>query len=226
MWHDNETTVDYLNFGVVADACAKLLQQARGEPISVGVSGGWGAGKTSLVKMVAARLEALNRPEENTYVVVTFNPWLYQDFDSARNALLQLVGDEVLARARDNQELYDKAKGLLKRINVLRLVQLGGEAAATYFTGVPVGMVGRAMKRFGLIGDGGASGEDGKEETNIGLVKPAEPLSLPGEIQAFRHALEALLDELKITLVVFVDDLDRCLPKTAISTLESIRLLL
>jgi hypothetical protein len=34
------------------------------------------------------------------------------------------------------------------------------------------------------------------------------------------------LEELKVTLVVFVDDLDRCLPKTAISTLESIRLLL
>lgn len=226
MWHDNETTVDYLNFGVVADACAKLLQQARGEPISVGVSGGWGAGKTSLVKMVAARLEALNQPDENTYVVVTFNPWLYQDFDSARNALLQLVGDEVLARARANQELYDKAKALLKRINVLRLVQLGGEAAATYFTGVPVGMVGRAMKRFGLIGEGSEAVEAGKKEADIGLIKPAEPMSLPGEIQAFRQALEALLDELKITLVVFVDDLDRCLPKTAISTLESIRLLL
>ncbi len=26
MWHDNETTTDYLNFGVVANACAKLLQ--------------------------------------------------------------------------------------------------------------------------------------------------------------------------------------------------------
>ena len=40
MWSDNDTTVDYLNFGVVADACAKLLQQAKGTPISVGVSGG------------------------------------------------------------------------------------------------------------------------------------------------------------------------------------------
>lgn len=29
MWHDNETTTDYLNFGVVADACAKHLQQAK-----------------------------------------------------------------------------------------------------------------------------------------------------------------------------------------------------
>ncbi|MCM7672623.1 P-loop NTPase fold protein [Enterobacter asburiae] len=38
--------------------------------------------------------------------------------------------------------------------------------------------------------------------------------------------MEELLVELNITLVVFVDDLDRCLPKTAISTLEAIRLLL
>lgn len=76
MWSDNETTIDYLNFGIVADACAKLLQQAEGVPISVGISGGWGAGKTSLVRMVEARLKASAKPDENTYVVVTFNPWL------------------------------------------------------------------------------------------------------------------------------------------------------
>ena len=87
MWSDNETTVDYLNFGVVADACAKLLQQARGTPISVGVSGGWGVGKTSLVRMIEGRLSGAATPGENTYVVVTFNPWLYQDFEGARSAL-------------------------------------------------------------------------------------------------------------------------------------------
>ncbi len=77
MWSDNETTVDYLNFGVVADACAKLLQQAKGMPISVGVSGGWGVGKTSLVRMIEGRLNLANAPDTNTYVIVTFNPWLY-----------------------------------------------------------------------------------------------------------------------------------------------------
>lgn len=71
MWHDNETTIDYLNFGVVADACAKLLQQANGLPLSVGVSGGWGVGKSSLVRMVAERLNAGARPEDNIYVMVT-----------------------------------------------------------------------------------------------------------------------------------------------------------
>ncbi len=136
MWHDNETTTDYLNFGVVADACAKLLQQANGQPISIGVSGGWGVGKSSLVRMVALRLNVDADPDKNTYVVVTFNPWLYQDFEGARSALLQMVGDEVLRRASSDDGLLKKAKRLLQRINLLRIVQLGGEAAATIATGI------------------------------------------------------------------------------------------
>jgi predicted KAP-like P-loop ATPase len=233
MWHDNETTVDYLNFGVVADACAKLLQQADGHPISIGISGGWGVGKSSLVRMIAKRLVDADKPGENTYVVVTFNPWLYQDFEGARSALLQMVGDEVLRRASSDEKLLKKARRLLQRINLLKIVQLGGEAAVTLATGVPVGLIGRA-----IVGMGSLFGSDGDDEKDsdvdkpdvskatAGLIKPAEPISLPTEIQAFRDALEELLEELKITLVVFVDDLDRCLPRTAISTLESIRLLL
>lgn len=240
MWSDNETTVDYLNFGVVADACAKLLQQANGTPISVGVSGGWGVGKTSLVRMIEGRLKQADAPGTNTYVIVTFNPWLYQDFEGARGALLQLVGDEVLRLAATNEALLKKAKRLLKRINFLRLAQMGGEAAVTLYTGVPVGSIGSAvMKAAGFVGVGGdddakessaGEGEKNKKDADKAmpndLLKPAEPVSLPNEIQAFRNALEELLEELKVTLVVFVDDLDRCLPKTAISTLESIRLLL
>lgn len=238
MWSDNETTVDYLNFGVVADACAKLVQRAQGTPLSIGISGGWGVGKTSLVRMIEHRLKDAQAPGENTYVVVTFNPWLYQDFEGARSALLQLVGDEVLRLAASDEKLLKKAKRLLKRINLLRLAQLGGEAAVTLYTGVPVGSIGTAiMKVGGFLGiggkdDAGESDDDGGEAKDKhngkdeGLLKSAEPVSLPSEIQAFRDALEQLLAELKVTLVVFVDDLDRCLPKTAISTLESIRLLL
>ena len=236
MWSDNETTVDYLNFGIVADACAKLLQQANGTPISVGISGGWGAGKTSLVRMIEARLSQVNVPKENTYVVVTFNPWLYQDFEGARSALLQLVGDKVLELAASSEPLLKKAKRLLGRINLLRLAQLGGDVAVTLHTGIPVGAVGRAVLKAGeFLGFGRSDAKQGDSEESNGkevigefgnLLKPAEPISLPNEIQAFRDALEELLDELKVTLVVFVDDLDRCLPKTAISTLESIRLLL
>ncbi|WP_404273745.1 P-loop NTPase fold protein [Yersinia intermedia] len=237
MWHDNETTVDYLNFGVVADACASMLKQANGEPISIGVSGGWGAGKSSLVKMIASRLQDNERLEasnqaEHSFVVLTFNPWLYQDFESARSALLQIVGDEIVRLSRENKTLSAKATELWRRINLLRVAQLSGEAALTLTTGIPVGSLGKTVcKLAGWFmsedkSSDGASDTESLELSAGGLLKPSEPFSMPAHIQAFRDTLESILDELKITLVIFVDDLDRCLPQTAISTLESIRLLL
>ncbi len=239
MWHDNETAIDYLNFGVVADACASMLTQAKGEPISIGVSGGWGTGKSSLVKMIATRLtfpsEAAfdeSNKTENTFVVLTFNPWLYQDFESARSALLQIVGDEIFRLAKEKENIADKVTELWRRINLLRIAQLSGEAALTLTTGIPIGALGKTFNSIASF----FSSEDKSDETAVdsesiasatnGLLKPKEPFSMPAHIQAFRDTLESLLAELEITLVIFVDDLDRCLPQTAISTLESIRLLL
>jgi len=59
-----------------------------------------------------------------------------------------------------------------------------------------------------------------------GLLKEKKEDSLPKEIEALRAAFVELLEALDVTLVVFVDDLDRCLPDTAIATLEAMRLLL
>lgn len=59
-----------------------------------------------------------------------------------------------------------------------------------------------------------------------GLLKEKSEQSLPQEIQALRQAFEEALESLNVTLVVLVDDLDRCLPDTAIDTLEAMRLLL
>ncbi|EEW6054335.1 TPA: NTPase KAP [Escherichia coli] len=241
MWHDNETTVDYLNFGVVADACASLLKQANGEPISIGVSGGWGAGKSSLVKMIASRLENSSveeslakekNQEKRSFVVLTFNPWLYQDFESAKSALLQIVGDEIVRLTDENKTITDKVSELWRRINLLRVAQLSGEAALTLTTGIPIGSLGKTVCKLAgwFTSDDKARNESSDTDTlelsSNGLLKSSEPFSMPAHIQAFRDTLESILEELKITLVIFVDDLDRCLPQTAISTLESIRLLL
>lgn len=244
MWHDNETTVDYVNFRLVAKACAELIRDTGGEPISIGVSGGWGIGKSSLVRMIACELASESAVRERAkgaikqsddqsqnYIVVTFNPWLYQGFEDSRTALLQTVGDAVLKEAEKNKGAMDKAVALVKRINFLRLAQLGGEVAASIITGVPVGLLGKAIQsgsealRSGSVDDGIKAANELPGATK-GLLEQAKPVSLPQEIQSFRQALEELLAELDITLVVFVDDLDRCLPATAISTLESIRLLL
>jgi hypothetical protein len=57
-------------------------------------------------------------------------------------------------------------------------------------------------------------------------MNPVESKNVPREIEAFREAFDKLLKEADIDqLIVLIDDLDRCLPDTAIETLEAIRLL-
>jgi predicted KAP-like P-loop ATPase len=58
------------------------------------------------------------------------------------------------------------------------------------------------------------------------LLKAPKDESPPQAIHAVRESFEGALDALGITLVVLIDDLDRCLPETTISTLEAIRLFL
>ena len=57
------------------------------------------------------------------------------------------------------------------------------------------------------------------------MLKPGETKNVPEEVEAFRKAFDQLLKDAGIKqLIVLIDDLDRCLPDTAIETLEAIRL--
>jgi predicted KAP-like P-loop ATPase len=49
MWPDNETDQDFLNFDGVSQTVAEIVVQARGRPVSIGVSGAWGVGKHSQI---------------------------------------------------------------------------------------------------------------------------------------------------------------------------------
>jgi hypothetical protein len=61
-----------------------------------------------------------------------------------------------------------------------------------------------------------------------GLLRPSSEIAstnVPDEINAFRKAFDELLEKAGVEqLVVLIDDLDRCLPDTAIETLEAVRL--
>jgi hypothetical protein len=66
-------------------------------------------------------------------------------------------------------------------------------------------------------------------EEASGFLKASDPSedTVPEQIHAFRKEFAELLDAAELDqLIVLVDDLDRCLPETAISTLEAIRLFL
>lgn len=238
MWTDNETAQDFLNFGGIAKTVAEIVEQAQSRPISIGVSGAWGVGKSSMIKLIRTELSARHdeASKPSKFIFVEFNAWLYQGYDDARAALIEVVASTLAKEAEERKTEIDKAKDLLERVNWFRAIKLTAGSAASLALGLPpAGLLGE-LWGFGkslVAGDvdkesidavKSAAGEAEKAAT--GLIKPKKTTSPPNEIEALRTSFEELLKEMGVTLVVLIDDLDRCLPETTISTLEAIRLLL
>jgi len=200
MWSDQETAVDLVNYAGIARTIVGLICNARLSPLTIGIHGDWGSGKSSVLEMVRTELAGDKR-----YRTLVFNGWLFQGFEDAKIAMMESVVAEVRAAQPLDEILKDKAAKLLKRVDWLKVSKLTLSAAWTLTTGIP-----------GMIP--GAEGN---------LLKPSTEPTIPEEIHAFRKEFRDLLETAKIDkLVVFIDDLDRCLPQTAIETLEALRLLL
>lgn len=235
MWPDNETERDFLNFTGVADTVAEIVVQARGRPISIGVSGAWGVGKSSMIKLIRRALEKREEGRRSEFVFVEFNAWLYQGYDDARAALMEVIATTLKKEAEERKSGLDKVQELLKRVDWLRAAKFVGSAAALGFGLAPVGLVGEVFELGKKVLEGKAGQDDMAQlerktadlgSTAAGLLKAKLDSSPPKEIQAIRDFFEAALSEMGVKLVVLIDDLDRCLPPTTISTLEAIRLFL
>ncbi|MES1937286.1 KAP P-loop domain-containing protein [Salinisphaera hydrothermalis C27AD] len=190
-----------------------------------------------MIKLTQTSLANRERCEDGKdFVFVEFNAWLYQGYDDARAALMDVIADKLEDEAERRQTAIDKSKDLLRRVQWLRAAKLfAGSAAALAFGLPPAGLVSRAWslgeKAFGgeidqeLWEEGQKAAGEIRQQTQ-GLLADKPASSPPKEIQALRDAFEKTLEELGVTLVVLIDDLDRCLPETTISTLEAIRLFL
>ncbi|MEO0818125.1 MAG: P-loop NTPase fold protein, partial [Pseudomonadota bacterium] len=56
MWSDNETEDDFLNFEDTVESVLDILLRQDLHPLSLGLFGGWGSGKSSLLQMVMGEL--------------------------------------------------------------------------------------------------------------------------------------------------------------------------
>lgn len=242
MWNDIETTTDYLHFSVVSKTVADLIIESGDSPISIGVSGSWGTGKSSMVKMIGKDLN--DQSGDNKYIFLEFNAWLYQGYEDAKSALLQSVTmkltEEIKKQGIDEtDELGKKFKKFLKRINWFQVSKLTLPLLAGFIPGAaPVGIIANFANAIKSSWNNRNDKSENSEKINAAiegltpelenLLNDNEEVAEPStkQIEEIRKEFEEILEQLKVKLVVLVDDLDRCLPETAISTLEAMRLLL
>jgi predicted KAP-like P-loop ATPase len=233
MWADNETDIDFLNFRAIADTAAEIIFRANGKPLSMGVSGGWGVGKSSMVKLIR---ESLHARFGDKFVFVDFNAWLYQGYDDAKAALMEVIGEKLVEYSKEKKTFYQDAIEFVQRVDFFRAAGITGRVAAAIKTaGISEVAFRSAMNAVKSedalteIADAGNAIDTAQQKTaevTKGFFKPKKVETPPKEIHDLREHFGRLLEKMEVTLVVFVDDLDRCLPDTTISTLEAMRLFL
>lgn len=198
MWSDREAEHDFLGYSSYVAMLAEVCTLKDLAPLTVGIFGSWGSGKTSLMKMLKAHLDAA---AATTRVrTLWFNAWRYQGREEGQSALL----NALLNKLGEDKSVKEKAKDLfskvLKSVGVMKLAKMMSKSALT--------LTRPSVDEF------------------VDCFKD-EAEKLAETMDSFNKDFEALLKAIEVErVVVFIDDLDRCSSEQVIATFETIKLFL
>lgn len=239
MWADNETSEDLLGFKVHADLLVDVIKDYTVLPVTIGVFGDWGSGKSSILQIVK---DEFDKEDDKDSLCIYFNGWTFEGYDDAKAALLNSILKELEDNKKISAEIKDaikeKAKKLWKSIDWMRgagmvLKNVALPAVSAYFTG-GISLVPYAIQKITEWGDNPEEiikklqSDEGKEIFEAFVKQGKEEVKNSANAVAdFRKDFSELLAATNFKrLVVIIDDLDRCSPERIIENLEAIKLFL
>lgn len=203
MWSDRETSEDCLGFSSYVDSLADVCLEAEIAPLTVGIFGSWGSGKTSLMQMLRddmnARADRAKGVGERRIVTLWFNAWRYEGKEEIQSALIHAILREL---ERDTTLLDDVKEtfGRLKKgATVIKLAKTITRSALT------------------LTPD-----FDGLLEAFSDEAK-----AVADTMETFESDFASLFRACRVArIIVFIDDLDRCSSEKVVEAFETIKLFL
>jgi len=226
---------DALDFTPYVQALADIAMTGS-TPLTIGVFGTWGSGKTSLMRMVKEQVEAQGA------AAGWFDAWKYDKEETLWRAFLLSVLfalEEAAAKNKQPTEEIEKLKTLLYQpIDIektggvtIDLAKLGGKLTqGTVQIGLSFIPGGAALGK--IVEELQASGTANLNDATLDAIQ-RERIKVHIEqvrfLEQFQERFRRIVAETVVRnnngrLVVFVDDLDRCLPEKAIEVLEAIKL--
>ena len=228
MWNDNETNIDLFGHARIAKTISALIREERMSPLTMGVHGDWGAGKSSVLQLVEQELK-----DDDDVLCLRFNGWLFQGFDDTKVTTMEAIVGALRDRRPQSKKVKEKVGEMFARIDWFKFVRRTAGIVVTGLTGVPdPTFLSELMQKLsGIVSTPTESVTvdqlKAAAEVVQASIKDANARTVPDEIVAFRSEFEELIETAGLKrLVVLVDDLDRCLPETTIDVLEAMRLFL
>lgn len=231
--NDQPTDTDALDFTPYVETLADIIQTGN-TPLTIGVFGTWGSGKTSLMKMVKKNL-----PDD--FTVAWFDAWKYDKEETLWRAFLLSVLTSLKDTAQKNgqpTEEFEKMQSLLYREMELEklggvtidLPKLGG-AVATGLVKLSLSFIPGISALTKLIEELQAGAATSSTDEAVSAITRERTKIYIEQVQFLEQFQDKFAKLVKThiapkRLVVFVDDLDRCLPEKAIEVLEAIKLFL
>ena len=212
MLTDNEVRIiaeDSLQFKAFAETLEEIISTSQ-TPLTIGVYGEWGSGKTSLMRLT----DDILKEKKEKIKTVWFDAWKFNKTYDLRVALINTILKAMEKDQSVSDKVKIKAKDLLKRVNWLGL----GKAAVSL--GAP--LIAPQVSVFTLL-----SKLLPKDKDNLKEPVDEKTLDLIGDFEnEFKDLTQEYVGNKDGKLVVFIDDLDRCIPETTIDILEAIKLFL
>jgi len=227
---------DRLNFSHYADVLAEVVLTAD-TPITIGIFGPWGSGKTSLMRLVAEQLINRRTAGHRWARVVWFNAWQYErDAGALWRALLLRVLEGLESdqlSKEDTQQIADWRMRLYTDVQRTETgsihidwPKLGKGALHLGLSLIPSPTTFLELAQL-------LQGETGTLEEIVSAFQRERTevyrrqLTLLEEFQGgFAHLVREYVWSRNGLLVILIDDLDRCLPGRAVEVLEAIKLFL
>ena len=232
MWPDKETEIDYLNFGYMVNLVADIATNRDLSPSTIGLYGDWGSGKSSLMKLAQKKIEEKypkNEKKKDTIktLCIEFNGWLFEGYEDTKTSLCGAILDALADEKRFSKEVTDYAKELIKKIDINKILGKGVKYGLDLFLSGGIGML-TDLSLSGLLSTikSNAGEVQAKDiEEILSMLKKNDKTRT--EIKKFRNEFKDLLKKSKVeNVVVFIDELDRCLPDTVLEVFEAMRLFL
>lgn len=210
--------VDRFNFAFQLGAVYDIIRHPDTEtPLAIGIYGDWGTGKTSAMKWLQGLLDTWNRKSQGDHIrtlPVWFYPWKYQTREDVwRGIVAEIVLATMTVKAASPER-------------VLFAVKRFGAFLGRSFVRALASIKLKGKDPTGILGEGEITFQSVEK-----ILEDFQDLNHPE--RAYLNRFESMLSNWIIQsvgtderLVVFIDDLDRCLPDVTLEVLEAIKLYL